>query len=106
MTKRAEADTVGAAPLAVLVGLLLVPFSAAVTLALGYSCRWFLIPVLPFGMVLFEYGLIRERGVLAVGSTQLSMILYWVLTSKRRAFVITIAALVQAAGAVWALALR
>lgn len=87
---------------AVLLGLLVFPFSFAVTLALGYSCYWFLIPVFPIEMLLYKWGFVRDWGFFAVGAGRLSLVFFCVLVANRRARVISLIVVVQTIAAVWA----
>lgn len=95
-----------AAFVAVLIGLILVPFSAAVTLALGYDCHWYLIPMFPFEMALVLHQRIGEWGLFAAGSARLSLALFFILIGKRRALVILAVALIQCIGVLLALSQR
>lgn len=88
--------------MAFFVGLLLVPFSAAVTLAFGYSCRWYLIPLFPFELALALHHRIGEWGLFVVGSARLSLALFFILIGRRRVLVVSVVALIQCIGAVLA----
>ena len=95
-----------AAFVAVFIGLILVPFSAAVTLALGYDCHWYLIPVFPFEMAFALHHRVGEWGLFVVGSARVSLALFFILIGKRRALVIFAVALIQCIGVLLALAER
>ena len=87
-------------------GLLLVPFSAAVTLALGYDCHWYLIPMFPYEMALALHQRIGEWGLFVVGSARLSLALFFILIGKRRVLVILAVAFIQCIGVLLALSQR
>ncbi len=91
---------------ALLCSVLLVPFSAAVTLALGYKCRWYLIPLFPFEVALVLHHRIGEWGLFVVGSARLGLALFFILIRKRRALVILAVALIQCIGVLLALPQR
>lgn len=99
-------DTKEAAFDAIVGGLLLVPFSAAVMLALGYNCHWYLIPLFPFEFVLALNHKIGEWGMFIIGSARLSLALFLIQVGKRRALVILVVALIQCIGVLVALAER
>lgn len=95
-------DTRSAAFISVLGGLLLVPFSAALVLALGYYCHWYLIPLFPFELALALHHRIGEWGLFVVGLARLSLALFVILIGRRRVLVVTVVALIQCIGVVLA----
>lgn len=82
--------------------MIMVPFSAAMVLALGYDCHWYLIPVFPFELALALHHRIGEWGLFVVGSLRLSVAVFFILVGKRRALVISTVAVIQLIGAILA----
>lgn len=82
--------------------MILVPFSAAMVLALGYNCHWYLIPIFPFELALALHHRIGEWGLFVVGSARLSLALFVILIGRRRVLVVSVVALIQSIGVVLA----
>lgn len=82
--------------------MIMVPFSAAMVLALGYDCHWYLIPVFPYELALALHHRIGEWGLFVVGSLRLSFAVFFILIGKRRALIISIVAVIQLIGAILA----
>ena len=89
-----------------LIGALHMPFSFLAVLILGRYADWYLIPVYPFEVLISSRSHLVEWIFLSVGALRYSVMLFAVMTAKKRLRVVSALVLCQIGAAIIALSTR
>ncbi len=95
-----------AAVVSLLCSILHMPFSFVAVLCLGYQADWYLIPVYPFEVLISSQSHLVEWIFLSVGALRYSVMLFAVMTAKKRLRVVCALVMCQIGAAIFALLTR